>query len=92
MEVIDRDAVFEKLTAEYRYAKGDARTAYRKAIDIVLDAEEITHIPSQNKSIVCASWESCDHYAICNGTKEREICHCGGDTAKCDFYPGKRGT
>lgn len=24
---------------------------------------------------------------ICNGTKEREECHCGGDRVKCDFYP-----
>lgn len=22
----------------------------------------------------------------CNGTKEREICTCGGDESKCDFY------
>lgn len=27
---------------------------------------------------------------ICNGTKEREECTCGGDPAKCDFYPQKR--
>ena len=24
---------------------------------------------------------------VCNGTKEREICGCGGNEAKCDFYP-----
>lgn len=24
---------------------------------------------------------------ICNGTKERDECSCGGDEAKCDFYP-----
>ena len=23
---------------------------------------------------------------ICNGTKERELCGCGGDRSKCDFY------
>lgn len=27
---------------------------------------------------------------ICNGTKEREECTCGGDVTKCDFYPEKR--
>ena len=27
---------------------------------------------------------------ICNGTKEREECTCGGDVSKCDFYPEKR--
>ena len=26
----------------------------------------------------------------CNGTKERDECTCGGDPAKCDFYPEKR--
>lgn len=25
--------------------------------------------------------------SICNGTKERDECCCGGDPAKCDFYP-----
>ena len=29
-------------------------------------------------------------YGICNGTKERDRCTCGGDPAKCDFYPEKR--
>ena len=27
---------------------------------------------------------------ICYGTKEREPCSCGGDIAKCNFYPEKR--
>ena len=27
---------------------------------------------------------------ICNGTKEREECDCGGDEAKCNFYECKR--
>ena len=39
---------------------------------------------------LCSAWESCDHYAICNGTKERELCHCGGQREKCDFYPERR--
>lgn len=26
----------------------------------------------------------------CNGTKEQYECTCGGDPAKCDFYPEKR--
>lgn len=42
------------------------------------------------KNKLCECWESCDHYAICNGTKERDLCHCGGDERKCDFYPKKR--
>lgn len=27
---------------------------------------------------------------ICNGTKEREECTCGGNVAECNFYPEKR--
>ena len=27
---------------------------------------------------------------ICNGTREREECHCNGDERQCDFYPEKR--
>lgn len=27
---------------------------------------------------------------ICNGTKERDVCSCGGDRTKCDFYPNVR--
>lgn len=28
--------------------------------------------------------------AICNGTRKRDRCSCGGDRAKCDFYPEVR--
>lgn len=49
---------------------------------------EVTKEHQKNK--LCECWESCDHYALCNGTKERELCHCGGDERKCDFYPKKR--
>lgn len=28
----------------------------------------------------------------CNGTKEREICTCGGDKSKCDFYNLEKST
>lgn len=27
---------------------------------------------------------------ICNGTRERDECNCGGDQTKCDFYPEVR--
>ena len=26
----------------------------------------------------------------CNGTKERDVCGCGGNPLKCSFYPAKR--
>lgn len=27
-----------------------------------------------------------EEVARCQGTKERDICTCGGETTKCDFY------
>lgn len=32
----------------------------------------------------CSCYDS--NYEVCNGTKERERCTCGGNPAKCDFY------
>lgn len=29
-------------------------------------------------------------FGRCLGTKEVEICNCGGDESKCDFYPERR--
>ena len=29
-------------------------------------------------------------FGRCLGTKEIEICNCGGDESKCDFYPERR--
>ena len=29
-------------------------------------------------------------YEYCSGTKEQDECSCGGDCAKCDFYPEVR--
>ena len=43
--------------------------------------------------------ETIDYYSLnldrrligrCNGTKERDECRCGGNPAKCDFYPEVR--
>jgi hypothetical protein len=31
-----------------------------------------------------------DLVSRCFGTKERDICYCGGDRSKCDFYPEVR--
>lgn len=28
--------------------------------------------------------------SICNGTQEKDLCSCGGDETKCDFYPEVR--
>jgi hypothetical protein len=31
-----------------------------------------------------------DTQPVCNGTKELDVCRCGGDCTKCDFYPEVR--
>ncbi len=43
----------------------------------------------------CRSWLKTEDgynydYGICLGTKECDPCDCGGDEAKCDFYPHVR--
>lgn len=40
---------------------------------------------------LCECWKLYKGYAICKGTKELDVCRCGGDVKKCDFYPEKRG-
>lgn len=30
------------------------------------------------------------HDGVCWGTREQDICSCGGDRTKCDFYPDVR--
>lgn len=38
----------------------------------------------------CDSYTTCYGVSRCLGTKEVEVCNCGGDTDKCTFYPEKR--
>lgn len=33
---------------------------------------------------------SCYDKGYCNGTRERDVCSCGGDERYCSFYPEKR--
>ena len=40
--------------------------------------------------MVCDRYTTCSGESRCLGTKEVEICSCGGDESKCDFYPEKR--
>jgi hypothetical protein len=37
-----------------------------------------------------ASTPILEKITVCWGTKEADECSCGGDKAKCDFYPDKR--
>ena len=44
---------------------------------------------------VCSCWEpatdqSGTEFATCSGTREYDLCECGGDRTKCDFYVGVR--
>ena len=40
------------------------------------------------ENTLCEYWLSDygNRHHYCNSTKERELCHCGGDVKKCDFY------
>lgn len=33
---------------------------------------------------------NCYDKGYCNGTRERDVCSCGGDERYCSFYPEKR--
>lgn len=39
---------------------------------------------------VIRSWPISTTEPRCNGTREQDICSCGGDRTKCDFYPEVR--
>lgn len=68
-----------------------AQTFLRNDLRLGHFVETMMEVTKENqKNKLCECWESCDHYALCNGTKEKELCHCGGDERKCDFYPKKR--
>lgn len=38
----------------------------------------------------CSCFQETLLHTVCNGTRERDECTCGGDPAKCDFYPENR--
>ena len=44
-----------------------------------LDAKHIPHEDFEYRTI-----------SKCNGTKERDVCDCGGNPLNCSFYPEKR--
>lgn len=94
--VIDNNsgAIRSTLQAQM-FLRNDLRNpeGFRKATEKPMNefVEKLAKAAKEHyESTLCECWESCDHYAICNGTKERGMCHCGGDVKKCDFYPEKR--
>lgn len=44
---------------------------------------------AQTSKSVCADYLA--KIERCSGTKEVDVCNCGGGSGKCDFYPEKRG-
>ena len=40
--------------------------------------------------MVCDSYTTYSGESRCLGTREVEMCNCGGDESKCTFYPEKR--
>lgn len=43
-----------------------------------------------NDPAVCDCWTMVNGECRCYGTREMDICTCGGDESKCNFYPKKR--
>lgn len=39
---------------------------------------------------VCSCYRTCGNKSYCYGTKEVEVCTCGGDRSRCDFYENVR--
>ena len=95
--VIDNNSGTIRSTLQAQmFLRNDLRNpeGFRKATAKPMNkfVEKLAEVAKEHhKNTLCECWESCDHYAICNGTKERDMCHCGGDVKKCDFYPKKRG-
>ena len=40
--------------------------------------------------VECEHYRVTGNYAYCTDTKECDVCKCGGDLSKCDFYPKNR--
>lgn len=53
MKYIEADTVFSELTNRYKFAKGEARKAYREALDIVTAAGEIEVVRCRD----CVMWD-----------------------------------
>lgn len=45
---------------------------------------------TRTRTIYGGAFRVTEPCGVCYGTKECDECSCGGDPAKCDFYPEKR--
>lgn len=41
---------------------------------------------STNRGDVCMGWHPEGDEPVCWGTREKDVCSCGGDRRRCDFY------
>lgn len=69
---------------------------FRKATEKPMNkfVEKLAEVAKEHyENTLCEYWLSDygNRHHYCNGTKERDMCHCNGDVKKCDFYPEKRG-
>ena len=60
----------------------------RKKVHYYTDFEKGVYFGRFGKRLP-ADYEEQD-VPYCSGTKECDICNCGGNVKKCDFYPEKR--
>ena len=44
----------------------------------------------ETRTETAGPWKNNYLYGVCLGTREVEMCNCGGDESKCTFYPEKR--
>ena len=44
----------------------------------------------ETRTYTAGPWKNNYLYGVCLGTREVEMCNCGGDESKCTFYPEKR--
>lgn len=57
---------------------------------IQLEICDCYNVRTRARTIFGGAFRVDERYGVCYGTKECDECSCGGDPAKCDFYPEKR--
>lgn len=84
-------------TEEKRPDMQDIPSRLTEASPLVLAPGGVIPVPSEHQTQRKATEnprEGCPCYDVegcaCWGTKNKESCDCGGDIAKCDFYPEKQ--
>ena len=74
--------------AEMLEADGERCAEIARLLSGELKAGDL-EVQTSGQRNVCACYVA--QAKRCGGTKEVDLCSCGGDRSKCDFYPEKRG-